>query len=725
MVRVLFVTRELYPFTAGGIGRVVANMLHQKRDASVRFSVLYLGRGPDAAAFASVYPDVHYLSLTLDDYLTIDGEGRIFPALHSFNDSILHAESTLALQGIRRMIQQAGEFDYIEFVDWGASAFCATQEKLLGQDFLDTVLAVRLHTTDSILMDYEARPQDLHALCLHDLERKALADCDLVVAQLAPVATAFCEFYGFAREEWDARVVVHSPPVELDHVAHATSSVKPAVDTPIVFSSKLQDIKRPGDFVQAVAELMMTRPDYVGRAQFVAHAFDESFKNAIRDAVPDETRDRFVFLPALPGPVREQYIATSICVFPSPWESYCLAAYEASLSGALCVLNGANPAFGEDTPWSHGVNCMKFDGTTGGLVRVLERVLDQPAELVPVRVPQCDVPWNSTRRSARVIGETSCAMAAIVVTRDEPGLLVDTVERLLTSDAPLAELIIVDDGSVDVAARAALDRIESSLGDLVRVIRRAVPGGLARALNDGIARVQADAVIVARAGDYVSPSFLRKAAHAFGRRRDVGVVTGQFARGSIDASSGYADAMAAYAVAVIGECRASGLHDNRFGPDIYAVRTELARSRGWSEALPRLCHWAFLRDLCFSGVRFAVSSELETAPRPAPALLPLVNARLSLSHERELSMRHQTFEVGRVRIPLYAFGTVIDTGGFGRWLHVEGGHDEYFRRRTQELAESETVRVALALANRMQRHTPWLLALVRNAFNLLQRIRAR
>lgn len=728
MRRVLFVTRELYPFSAGGIGRVVANMLVRGVEAGVQFTVLYIGSGPDDAAFAAVYPGVGYLCIGEQDYVTSDEEGRVYPDLAVFNDSLLHAESTLALQGIRRLVKAHGTFDYIEFVDWGASGFCATQEKRLGKEFASTILAVRLHTTDSILMDYEGRSRDLHALCLHDLERKALADCDVVVAQLQPVADAFKAFYGFETDDWAPRVIVHSPPVELDHVPLANATIVPGPNTTLVFSSKLQEIKRPAQFVQAAAEVMLLSDEYRGNVHFVAHAFDPAFREMIEREIPDSLRDRFVFLPSLAPRAREAQIAGSICVFPSPWESYCLAAYEASLSGAFCIVNGGNPAFGDGTPWIHGRNCLKFDGTSGSLARVIEHALVARPQLVPVSVPDTRFPWHQL--PARVATATvDNTVAAIIVTRNQSSALLDTVERLLTADAAVDHVVVVDDGSTAPTALATLQRLEDAFDGMLRVVRLPLRSGLPRSLNEGFRHVEADVILVARAGDYMAPAFLSKVRHAFDSDPQVTVVSSQYARASADAADGCKSAMAAFAVAVIGDCRASGFHDNRFAASTYAFRRSHADGIRWNESLPRLCHWQFLRDLSGARRRFVVSSEVEVALHPGDDLLPLAATATTLAREAELMLRHRAIAVGDVRVPLYSFGTGVGVTGYSMWLHMtESGKPAapgLMAPSQDDLSNSETVRVALAVARRVERYAPWALRTLKRAFHHVQALRSK
>jgi len=428
----VFVTTELFPFTAGGIGRVVANMLQttpsEQRD---QMAVLYVGEGVDAAAFAVAYPGVKFLAWPQSFFKPVDSRGRYLPPRDSFTHGHLHWQSTHVAQGLEEMCERFGALEYVEFIDWGAAAFAAAQLKKLGQSFCSTTLAVRLHTTDSILADFEPRPQDTAALNLFDLERKALADCDLIVGQVPPVAEAFRRFYGFDESEWQPRLRIHAPPVLLDTLPPSAKAHRVDDDTPILFTSKLQDIKRPDVFIRGCVQFMRARPAYRGSVIFLAHSFDPHYQAYVTGLVPEDLRDRVVFAKGVQGAAREQQISRSVAVFPSPWESFCLAAYEASISGAVCVMNSANPAFGPDSPWIDGVNCLTFDASAEKLAEALVRLYEKGSEsLVPAAVPENVQPWTSLPQ--QLMADATVASLSVVVTNDNDGTgLLQTLDSIL------------------------------------------------------------------------------------------------------------------------------------------------------------------------------------------------------------------------------------------------------------------------------------------------------
>ena len=396
MKHLAFVTTEFYPLTAGGIGRVLYNMIASMSDADRQRTVVLLTSGnTDSTLAKTVFPEVRFETLGDVDNLL---EQDLYPPKHAYSDSEWHWRSVCVLRKLIKLEQSGLKFDYIEFPDWGGLGFAATQEKLFSDAFAETLLAVRLHCTEGVLHTVEARLFDQNALSLYDIERKALRDCDRVVAQLLPVGEYNRDIYGFDEAEWQTRLCLHPPPVLIDRNC-STRSLKVGQNTPIIFTSKFQQVKAPEVFVRACVGFMRLCPDYRGEVRFLAHNTDPESVAHVKTLIPEDLQDRFRFYESIvPHALREQLISEGVAVFPSRFESFCLAAYEASLLGSVVVLNGANPAFGDDTPWVDGNNCIKFGGTVESLVTGLQRLFsEQPTEMTPVRLPSGNEPWHMVR----------------------------------------------------------------------------------------------------------------------------------------------------------------------------------------------------------------------------------------------------------------------------------------------------------------------------------------
>lgn len=703
----VFVTRELYPFTAGGIGRVVANILMTTPEEDrTGMAVLYVGDNIEPEAFALAHPRVRFLAWPHSRFQQVGREGAHFPPMSAFVHSMLHWESVHVLQGLLELERLHGVLDYVEFVDWGAPAFAATQEKLLGNALSSTTLAVRLHTTDSILADFEPRVQNVHALNLFDLERKALADCDLVIGQIAPVAEAFRAFYGFKDEEWTPRLRLHAPPVLLDTLQPAERTIIVDDHTPLLFTSKLQDIKRPDTFIRGCIQFLRARPQYQGSVVFLAHSFDARYQEYITSLVPEDLQGRVVFARGVTGATREKRIAGSVCVFPSPWESFCLAAYEASLSGAACVLNAGNPAFGPGSPWQDGVNCCTFDGTPEGLSRALLALFEgAAAHRVPVRVPANPVPWGTPAPPVPPMPKKlEGQLSVIVVNRNSGGSLLGTLDSVLASNMPLEKLIVIDDASSDPRDQAAMVQLAGRDPRLtVQVLP--VPSGDAAARNLGLEAVETPYVAFVRGGDRLTPGFLASAVTALQAQPRFDIVVGQVGISAhvADAASGEG-AFDGYRI-YYGEARLAGLHENSLAPDSYAIRTEVARRFVFDPVMPALEVWEMMLRACLAGSRFIVTSAVNVFALPQGLPDASHIERLEIASRRRLQGKRA--QLGELHVPAYF---IVGQQAASAVASGEAGNAQ-LAFRLQELMESESVRYTLALARMLQKRAPWVLRL--------------
>lgn len=701
----VFVTQELYPFTAGGIGRVIGNVLAESsRDELRNTAIVYLGRDLTEARFKGVYPDVRFLAATEQDYQLYDAQGRDYPAATAYGDAPLRLRSVLAMQALRRLERDEGPLGYVEFTDWGGAAFAACQEKRLGRAFAQATLAVRLHTTDALLSSIEQRFCDQASLALYDLERKALADCDMIVGQLRPVAESVRRFFDFKQEEWTPRLRIHAPPVKLSSAKSVAKAIRPALDTPITFSSKIQHCKRPETFVRGVAEFLLKHPQVSAPVCLLAHAFDEGYLARIKALVPKSLGKRFQFLADVAGEARERMIAGSVCLFPSAYESFCLATYEASLSGAYCIVNSANPAFGEDTPWIPGRTCLTFDGTAEDLVRALEQAYFSAPELDAVVVPADPLPWNEAPAAPRT--PAAPPRVSVFVSECSSGAaLLSTLDSLNGSSHADLEVIVADNGSGDAVALSLFDRLEQSQSGRISVARCGVAATPGSVLNRAAHLAAGDYILFLRAGDVVSPDFIEMASVALASDESYAVATS--VTGCLKASSSYDRGMLHAFESfwlVIGEARAQGLHVNRYSPDGCLMRARLAREVAFNRELEQDVWWDFHFRAVASGARYLVSNTTDIVRSAGADEEPTSVYLLKL--RRHDVLRDKKMDVMGVRLPTF----VIEGGGaVGSEQTAVLSNADYHELR--DYRSSETVFVALKLAHFLESHSPRLLAL--------------
>jgi glycosyltransferase involved in cell wall biosynthesis len=713
---IVFVTRELFPFTAGGIGRAIANILDlpefsvslDNPDAS-RVAVVFLGDGLTSAHFHGRFPHALFVDASADTYVEVDEEGFRYPPPSQFTTHSLHAESVRAMQSLKRLERQYGALSYVEFPDWGATAFASLQEKKLGLAFRDAVLAVRLHTSDSILNATESRTVDQTSLVLYDLERKSLADCDLIVGQVPSTAQFMQSFFDFEDSEWTSRLAIHAPPVVLDHGLPAQMSVVPGRSTPIVFSSKIQRIKRPDVFVRGVCDFLRGNAEYEGVAQIVASAPDAEYVQQIKRLIPIDLAHRFRFIDNASPESRAHIVSSSVCVFPGTFESFCLAAYEASMSGALCLVNATNPAFSENSPWKDGVNCAKFDGTPAGLTHALRDVFRGARDVEPVEVPTRVGPWmlERARSCSTESAEKSLPLVSVLVPHYNMGGYVErTIQSALSSDYAKIEVVLVDDASTDESSREVVQRLKRSDDGRIRVITSPANRGLAATRNIALEHARGEFSLTLDADDLIDPRFVSIAARALVSDPELSFVVPQTAYFDARSDPDTVDCAWLRCMTFVGEARASGLFQNKFSTATSMARTHELRALRYDESLIAYEDWDLYLRASMSRKRFVVTNALQFYYRHRHDSMihnEAAAARLTIYYHDLLRTKH--FVMGRNRLPMYIF-----EGAAGA---QQGESIKHLRERIAAYENSMFVAAALSVRAFVDTLPKWIRAPVK------------
>lgn len=612
MPNTCFVTTELAPFTKGGIGVLLSNLLKHYNSTASSFAVLYAGETKiDKLAF-----EVHYPNARLYDVKGLLLNQKFKPSLpdwaftsHPFH--LLSYKVSLALQTLK---EEGIQFDIIEFPDWGGLAFCALQDKLLGR-LGEATIAVRLHSTDSILRPWQPSQGAESSSVLADIERKALRDADKIIAHLPTIAKANAEFYGFD-DAWHKRVKIEMPPVYVDSITRTEQESRSA-NSPcrnIVFSSKIQELKRTSVFVRACVGFFRRHPDFDGKAIILAAPTDDDYSERVRRLIPADLGDKFSFISNADNQTRNSLIKGSVCVFPAPYESFCLAAYEASMMGATILLNGNNPAFAASTPWKDRENCLKFSGTISSLIDSLTEALRPHFSLKSVVVEPEPNPYFlgsssvAERNERRLRAETP--IVSVIIPYFNMGLYVlDTLESILCSSYASIEILLVDDASTDAVSLDVLRLIETSerFSD-VTMIRLAGNRGLSGARNEGIRYANGKYVLPLDADDLIHPDFISIGVMALERNDSYDFVVPQTAFFE-DPSRLPNLSIVDYAV-FVGEAGYSGLYNNRHSTATSLVRKIVFDANKYDENMDSYEDWDFYSQAVSQGRRFIVTNEV-------------------------------------------------------------------------------------------------------------------
>ncbi|CAH1655404.1 Glycosyl transferase family 2 [Hyphomicrobiales bacterium] len=609
-----FVTFELAPFTPGGIGRVLHNMLLSMSDEDRNRSLVILVDA-DAATdgFTELFPGVGLVRVN-SSWHEPGRQARMLGAHVAPAAAYGHSPHHWRSVAVQHALAEAATrhtFDYVEFPDWGGLGFATIQEQRLRGFLGDAVVAVRLHSAHRVLLQAEARAISRSDLNLADIERKCLRDCDVVVGQLRPFADLAREIFGLDAADWERRLVIHAPPVLLDGREPAKETAAPTSNQPIRFISKVQAFKRPDLFVRGVSGFIRRDTGYSGVAAFNAHSFEPDYHSYIDSLISGDLRSRFNAAPNPGDRQRQGMIAASTVVVPSDIESFCLAAYEASLLGARVVLNGMNPAFGTDTPWIDGENCVKFDGTALGLTDALERIFSPGLHLRPVSLPRDPWPWEHLPPVVGRDAARSEPLVSVVIPHFNLGAyLPETIRSILELSYDNIEIVVVDDASIDEQSRFIIGELQRKEDPRLKVVALECNRGLANARNVGVAHAAGDYILTLDADDLLHPGFLSLAVDALERNPDHDFVVtqaGYFTEAEAIPLPGEPANFIDYAI-FTGEAVVAGLTENRFSTATAVFRKTLLQRFPYREELRAYEDWDLYLRLSQADVRCLVTT---------------------------------------------------------------------------------------------------------------------
>ncbi len=522
IMKICFATWELNGVTPGGIGTVIGNFLQFYSDIpEAEFHILWYGDPGKLQRAASLYSGV--------TFHCVDALARAWiQQFYSSTESRgLHCEKVIGspnaedqaisiMLSLKKLEQDGVHFDVLEFPDFCGPAYATIMERTLKNINCIDTLSVRIHSTETALRGWDHRPFTANNSVRFELEKFCLKNCDLVVSHIPSVTLSVKETFGLP-DNWLSSVRHETPPVLLHGDCSPPSDV--AKNRNLVFSSKFQWFKRPDKFIRGAVRFMADHPEYRGKAVLSALVVSEELEQYCRALIPEDLQTRFVFERKLSSAERNRLIADSVCVFTSDYESFCLAAYEASLLGAVIVLNKENPGFDDTTPWVHAKNCIKYSGGVNELLEALKTAVFSEIDLKPNLPSVSKEPGYVTHlpsvKSAVTSTEKDCVSEVSIVVIVEPeysgvSLFLPGFDprHLNTKDI----IFVYADGSksqslVDDAQKNLATNTE--LGSYVRFIDAGAAAPLGEMINRGIAEAKSEYCLVQNAGTVTEPEFCR------------------------------------------------------------------------------------------------------------------------------------------------------------------------------------------------------------------------
>jgi glycosyltransferase involved in cell wall biosynthesis len=279
-----------------------------------------------------------------------------------------------------RQVYELEQPGLIEFVDYCGPAYYALCARRSGLSYQGARILVRLHGTIELIDRYANPPRfDFDRYCLYALERSALRLADGV---LYPTPSFLDAYYPGESRAWPGETRL-SPPVVEDRFPRVERAGNARV---ALFYGRLYTVKGAGLFVDAALAYLAAHPETELQFHLAgADSFEppveglRTYQEYLLTRIPARLRSRFTFLGFVPPErLAGDLPQVKFAVFPSFFETFCLAAHELRRAGVALLLSSI-PAFGDY--FQPGVDALFFDGSRDDLLRQIER-LDRDAALL-------------------------------------------------------------------------------------------------------------------------------------------------------------------------------------------------------------------------------------------------------------------------------------------------------------------------------------------------------
>ncbi len=314
-MRIAFVSREIAPFSGGGIAPAVRALAETLAEDGHEVTIVTSGefRKKYERRRAASDPEI-VGSRARWEFVEQPPEdaGGHFGYPHAWSASVLRA---------LRAAYPDGAPDVIEFADYLGEGFATVQARHTSDPWLaDTTVAVRIHTTSEICAVLDgAVPDDHWSRALFEMERYCLRHADRVIQQGGDIYGTYQRFYG-ADALAPATTIPHVVPPHVREEVHATADDNEG-PLRVLYLGRFERRKGVGDLVTALESVRSdVRLKLLGGDTLTA-PLAASLREQIEYVVEGDPRVELA-KPVPHDQVTRVMAEADVVVLPSRWECW-------------------------------------------------------------------------------------------------------------------------------------------------------------------------------------------------------------------------------------------------------------------------------------------------------------------------------------------------------------------------------------------------------------------
>lgn len=533
---VALVSRELYPFTGGGIAPMVAAtaaLLSEIADVTILTTAFHK---PEYERVRSHPVEARHLppESVRFEFVEEPGEDDLAGYL-----SHMHGWSARVFEALCDLYPGGGP-DLIEFPDYLAEGFVTVQARTSGDPRMgNATVCMRAYTTSEMVAVLNGRVNDDFATqAVWEAERYCLANCDRFIHPGGDVFATYQRFYSTSNMAAPHKAH-HAVFADIDSIQTVLYDVDQLVERPLrfLYFGRLERRKGVQNLMRAFNSL--ARDDW--QLSFVggdtpSAPMAVSMRDYLASMAAGDTR--VTFADSIPRwELPEVIKSNDVIVQPSLWECWPNTALEALCQNRPVL---ATPVGGLAEIVEPGVSGWLSTGTdwrslAGAIQRVLE-ARQEPARLAEVggplhvyeRITDRDEILRSYseligvgRRPAAPARRSGPLVSAIVPYFQLEDYVEETLASLASQTYESIEVVLVNDGSL-----RAEDAILEGLADRYSVKLVTQPNaGLGAARNFGISQATGRYVVPVDSDDRLAPTFVERCVSTLEEQPDVAYVT--------------------------------------------------------------------------------------------------------------------------------------------------------------------------------------------------------